>query len=320
LAGVLACTAQSEQREGQPGRPPWKEPNPTQAGADAGGAPNDSTPLAGGGSAGDASLGGAAQQAAGDGGAAGANPSAPAGAGGGAEGGGPGALCQEPLLGRAVIEHACLHVEHGPYVDLTAATDEANAPAVSAPHTAYRVGSSGGALSWLHFTAPSSGSYAFLGALPTTLLFSLEDGSLVPSTAMGTTCAGLPAARVLDLDAAQPLSLSWAEGDLVLVVEALAPFGEEAWELGCECRQVGLACASDTDCCSHYCSDGVCESVEPPPCGGKAAVGDPCQAPESCCSGHCVDARCALPLCRSSGPCVSDDECCLFCHDQDHCH
>jgi hypothetical protein len=24
--------------------------------------------------------------------------------------------------------------------------------------------------------------------------------------------------------------------------------------------------------------------------------------------------------CRSSGPCQSDDECCDYCHDQDHCH
>lgn len=26
------------------------------------------------------------------------------------------------------------------------------------------------------------------------------------------------------------------------------------------------------------------------------------------------------PMCRSSGPCISDDECCAFCHDYDHCH
>jgi hypothetical protein len=25
-------------------------------------------------------------------------------------------------------------------------------------------------------------------------------------------------------------------------------------------------------------------------------------------------------MCRTSGPCVSNDECCEFCHDFDHCH
>jgi hypothetical protein len=31
---------------------------------------------------------------------------------------------------------------------------------------------------------------------------------------------------------------------------------------------------------------------------------------------------CAAPSssCRSSGPCTKDEECCLFCHDGDHCH
>jgi hypothetical protein len=225
------------------------------------------------------SVAGAAQEAGGYGAAGG--QSTPEG-----EGGSAGAPCLERRLGRAVVEHACVHAEHGPYVDLTAATGEADAPAVNAAHTAYRAGSSGGPLSWLRFTPASSGAYAFLGALPTSLVFARADGSLVHSTATVTSCAGLPAARVLELDATQPLSLSWAEGELVLVVEALEPFGEQAWEQDCECAPLGSACAAETDCCS----------------------------------GLCVDARCVAPLCRSSGPCVSDAECCVFCHDQDHCH
>jgi hypothetical protein len=288
LTGVLGCTASSEPREGIGERRRLPEPNVKQGGAATVGGAGDSSPApeSGQGSAdsdGATSVAGAAPEAGGTGaaGAAGADQSTPEG-----EGGSAGMPCTESLLGRALVEHACLHAEQGPFVDLTAAPDEASAPAVNAAHTAYRAGSSGGALSWLRFTAAGSGAYAFLGVLPTSLVFTRADGSLVHSTATVTSCAGLPAARVLELDAKQPLSLSWAEGDLVLVVEALAPFGEQAWEQGCECAELGSACAVET----------------------------------SCCSGLCVDARCVAPVCRSSGPCVSDVECCVFCHDQDHCH
>jgi hypothetical protein len=325
LAGLFGCTTASEARDGKGERRRSNEPNLAPGDVDgtggasgmggAGEAPP--TPQAGRDSGGDASLAGAGGEAgeAGAGGSAGAAQGAPEG-----EGGSAGSACREPVLGLAVVEHSCVHAEQGPYVDLIAATDEAGAPAVNAPHTAYRVRSSGGSLSWVRFTAATSGSHALLGTLPPSLTFTLGDGALVRSVDMSTSCASLPSARVLELSSSNPLTLSWAEGDLVLVVEALAPFGQQAWEQGCACAESGAACAGDADCCSGYCADGACESVEVPICSGKALVGEPCQAEQSCCSGHCVDARCAAPVCRSSGPCVSDSECCLFCHDQDHCH
>jgi hypothetical protein len=283
----------------------------------AGGA-GESTSIAGAGADGGVSSGGAAS-AEGDAG----DPSVggDTGAGGaGEEGGSAGALCEERVLGRAVVEHACLHVEHGPFEELAAGTVEESAPALGAPHTVYRVTASAGAQSWLRFTATSAGSYAFMGVMPPSVRFLLADGSLAAAEPRNTTCPGLPTARVFDLDAASPLSMSWLEGELVLVVEALASFGDLAWESGCECRGNGRACMADADCCTLYCAEGFCESAEAPPCGGKAAEGEPCVSSEGCCSGHCADAYCAAPVCRSSGPCVSDDECCLFCHDQDHCH
>ena len=285
LAGALGCTTQAEPRPEPAARRPVSRADVTWSEVEMVGGAGEPRPalMAGQGGhdgGGEASLAGAAQEGGGAG-AAGTGPSMPEG-----EGGGAGASCHEQRLGRAVVEHACLHAEHGPYVDLTAATGEADAPQVNAAHTAFRAGESGGALSWLRFTPASSGAYAFLGVLPTSLVFMRADGSLAHSTAMNTSCAGLPAARVLELDAGQPLGLSWTEGDLVLVVEALDPFAEQAWEQDCECAQLGSACAT--------------------------AAG--------CCSGLCVDARCVAPVCRSSGPCVSDAECCVFCHDQDHCH
>jgi hypothetical protein len=65
------------------------------------------------------------------------------------------------------------------------------------------------------------------------------------------------------------------------------------------------------------CAGGACQIDSTPTCG---AVGELCVAEDDCCAALCVAGRCVAPACRSSGPCVSDAECCVFCHDQDHCH
>ncbi len=248
----------------------------------------------------------------GQGGALASGGSSPGGASQGGAGG-------EPSSGEcsgfpdAFVDHACHHVEFGPFASV-AAGELAEAPRVNAPHTAYRVGTEGDG-GWLSYTPSAPGLVAFFSRAGA-LLEVVEDESVLPlAHREASACVDLPEARVFDLSGG-PVSLRVSASIDWLVIERLTSLVEE-----CGCARPGEGCLGDADCCEGSCTLGVCVVPEPSGCDDGLALGESCLDDDECCSKRCADRVCAPPAeCRTSGPCVSNDECCLYCHDQDHCH
>lgn len=211
------------------------------------------------------------------------------------------------------VDHACHHVDFGPFGSV-AAGELAEAPQVSAPHTAYRVAteSEGG---WLRYVPSTPGLVAFFSR-PDAVVEVVEDERVIPLAHRETTpCADLPEARVFELSGSA-VSLRVSASVDWLVIERLVGLLE-----GCACARSGEGCLGDTDCCEGTCNLGVCVVPEPSGCDDGLALEESCLGDEECCSKRCFEGACAPPVeCRSSGPCTSNEECCLYCHDQDHCH
>jgi hypothetical protein len=105
-----------------------------------------------------------------------------------------------------VVEHACLHAQHGPFTTVDAAAPGASgAPDVSAPHTAYHVNlvAVGGAFSGeLAFTPDETTDVAILvdPDVPVVVLDAGGDPIEIEEERAITTCPALARASVLELE------------------------------------------------------------------------------------------------------------------------
>jgi len=236
----------------------------------------------------------------------------------GGEGGAGQPTCPQRHLGAALVQHACLHGQLGPFAHAVATTREIEAPPVNAPHTAYLVTAASGGTHWLSFTARVTGEHAFFTDFAGPLALSPRAEHVMGGDVQ---CASLRHVQVFHLEKGGTYGIGIEHSIAMLVIEELAPFGDLAWASTCACAQADSVCEVDEDCCSGFCSQQACAVPEPAGCTDASSLGSVCSEPADCCSNNCVAAACAPPAeCRSSGPCTSDEECCLFCHDKDHCH
>jgi hypothetical protein len=231
-----------------------------------------------------------------------------------AAGGSDGMSCY--TLPISLIAHACLHADYGPFVDVRP-RERDQGPEVSEPHTAYEVEVSPRSERWLKYRSMTEGAYVFF--TDAGFIEHVEDSTgLVHASHRSSVdgCSKLGSATVLELSAASVNEFEMPIDSRLLVVESLDAFG--GFDGTCSCEEVGSACESSGDCCSAICRLGVCSTTSTGgACGGASSSTSNCAGG----SGGCDETGCDSPAeCRSSGPCVEDSECCLFCHDQDHCH
>jgi len=203
-----------------------------------------------------------------------------------------GGSCSFTGLGVAVVDHACLHAEHGPFMTVMGARDSEAAPLINRPHTGYQIGGEAQDYRVVRYEPRKAGQYALFvegGVLRTLTLGASESSALFSGQ---TSCAGLARVAVFELSGGVSYALTLEPSDeapVLVVIEGLEAFGSEAWRSSCACLAAAELCAAEVDCCSGNCEDGRCV---------------PPQA----------------PVCRSFGPCSTDEECCDYCHDYDHCH
>lgn len=84
---------------------------------------------------------------------------------------------------RDLEEHACLHATSGPFAEVVA-TVPASAPAISRPHTAYRVDIRGDER-WVSFQAQDAGTHVFFSTPPARLAIRRADGAAVAPSCEG---------------------------------------------------------------------------------------------------------------------------------------
>ena len=235
--------------------------------------------------------------------------------------------CERAALGEALVDHACFHAVYGPFQAVIGKAYEPTAN-VSRPHTAFQVSFEPGERGYLRFESNATGAYALFTSEPLALeVIVMQSGARVrDSRREPTSCKELPFVHVFELETNTGYALAAEDPSraFMLVIEALAPFAEDAWRSSCACTQLpkGAPCSADTDCCSGLCLEELCADEEmSASCQGASLDGATCAETQDCCSGNCDGAVCvAAPECRSSGPCQVDSECCKFCHDADHCH
>lgn len=87
-------------------------------------------------------------------------------------------------------------------------------------------------------------------------------------------------------------------------VAAHLKHGDTLGPCGAVCRENGVACASDGDCCSDICRAGTCT----PPC---TADGGRCGNSAECCGGLCSDQGFCSSQCTAGGP-ELDQPACTF--------
>ncbi len=206
--------------------------------------------------------------------------------------GSDGGSCAFTRLGAAVVEHACLHADHGPFVSVMSARDAEAAPSINSLHTAYQVGSEAQGDRVVRYEPRHAGQYAVFvdGGVLRSLTLDSSDPS--PLFSGETSCASLARVAVFELSGGVAYALTLEPNDeapVLVVIEGLKAFGNEAWDGSCACLSDAEFCNTAADCCSETCREGRCQ----PP---------------------------AEPVCRSFGPCSTDEECCDYCHDYDHCH
>ena len=80
---------------------------------------------------------------------------------------------------------------------------------------------------------------------------------------------------------------------------------------GSACKAVGIACSSNSDCCSSVCTSGVCASGASGSCG---VVGATCTSNSNCCSSDCNSGACVVLPC-TNGACPSG----YVCKDGNNC-
>ena len=148
--------------------------------------------------------------------------------------GGEGSTCQ-PELGEQLVAHACAHTTNGPFVPLVASGGAAATPDVSELHQAYEVQIVGKAAT-LNYRAQREASHAFMTAGGPRFAV-LHDGAQLPEQRSFPVhgCSTLAEAVVYDLVREQEYTLQIAQGqpELLLFVEHLGDFGDQAWALEC---------------------------------------------------------------------------------------
>ncbi|MET0341381.1 MAG: hypothetical protein ABW252_10280 [Polyangiales bacterium] len=100
-----------------------------------------------------------------------------------------------------VLEHACLHVQHGPFAEVDATGGAGTVPAISAPHTVYvlRLGAGAGRVA---YRPVLPGQHVFYLEADLPLALHAPDGSLTPSHVEPVDdCPGLARAHVFNLTA-----------------------------------------------------------------------------------------------------------------------
>jgi hypothetical protein len=153
-------------------------------------------------------------------------------------GAGADAACA-PAVGAAVIEHACLHVQHGPHAAVTAGSDPATVTAnVNAPHTHFTIGLVGAAAPYrgaVVFRPTQDGEHAFLADPALALRITTAGGDALPVIADHdvTTCAGIARAVVVRLErlvSYRVIVPDTTAATARLIIENLESFApEEAW-------------------------------------------------------------------------------------------
>lgn len=83
-----------------------------------------------------------------------------------------------------IEEEACEHTQEGPFVDVTASVEPADAPDVSTAHTAFRIALSGG-VTHVSYRAASDAEHVFF--LSADVPFEVVDGE-IEETASGEEC------------------------------------------------------------------------------------------------------------------------------------
>lgn len=218
--------------------------------------------------------------------------------------------------------HACLHAERGPYDDVQATPTAAGASDVNRVHTAYRVGWPAMPHGFVRFLAEQTARRAiYTQGIASVTVIELPGGVVREPRVRGdSSCRDLPAVALYDMRQGTTYALSLAGDDAVPAMLVIETTTLDVVD-GDGGVPVGGSCASDAVCCSRLCVHDTCVSAPPPrSCDGGAPAGALCERDGDCCTGSCADGTCGAPVCRSSGPCTSDEECCLFCHDGDHCH
>lgn len=221
--------------------------------------------------------------------------------------------------------HACLHGRAGPFVALTSALSGAPAR-LEQLHTLYTVGLApmqdshfGGRVS---FRPKSAGLWGIFVDPAAPFSAETPEGKPLPweLTTTATHCASFATAHVLRLEAEQEIHfvVQHAETPFVRVLpERLGGAWPQALEtVGCDAVLAdGGRAPTDGGSDAHVNAPVPAPDLAPAPDGaaGDAGRSEPDAAQPF------ADAASA-PMCRTEGPCTRDDECCAFCHDQDHCH
>jgi hypothetical protein len=148
-----------------------------------------------------------------------------------------------PVVGAAIIEHACLHVAHGPHGMVTAGSDPATVTTnINAAHTHFTVTLVGA-------TAPYHGAVVYRPTQSGELAIFVDPGlDLRVTTASGqevptvvrhdvTTCAGLSRALVVELERMVSYRVVVSEASAAtmgIIIENLGSFApEDAWGQAC---------------------------------------------------------------------------------------
>jgi len=182
---------------------------------------------------------------------------------------------------RGDIDHACLHVQEGPFAQVSVAGTPADfVPEIRNTHTQYTLGLRAG-------ENGHSATFKYRTTGPTWLYFFFS-GANVPVKA---TASGLPLPVI-----SEPLSGCQGILDGVLV---------EARSRAEVLVTIGPTPLPSLNFVFETRKFDVTEQDTLPPEPGDAGVSQP---------------QDAGPMCRTSGPCTSNEECCDFCHNFDHCH
>jgi hypothetical protein len=148
-----------------------------------------------------------------------------------------------PVVGAAIIEHACLHVAHGPHAMVTAGSDPATVTAsINAAHTHFTVTLVGA-------TAPYHGAVVYRPTQSGELAIFVDPGlELRVTTASGqalpavvrhgvATCAGLSRAMVVELErmvSYRVVVSAASAATMGIIIEYLGGFApEDAWGQAC---------------------------------------------------------------------------------------
>jgi len=179
-----------------------------------------------------------------------------------------------------LIQHSCRHALHGPFAHLLAAMGTEATPSVSTPHTAYQLTLSKAGEEW-----------------------------------RGRVALRMRAEAKVSMFLSRPVDVSIRASTGEEVFGLHVDDGAVTWcpELA---RVVSASLGMDTY--TIFINGGgfstvmlVIESPEVWECTDERARSMPTVV-----SG----AGAQQTMCRSSGPCTTDSECCEFCHDFDHCH